>query len=121
MIRFWLSRLLPILAIVGMVIGPIAVPAGAGGIAAAAMTMAPDAVMSADMPCCPSQQQQQMPDCGKATCPFLTVCSAKCFPNGSAVNSVLPQLILGVRQIDLRDEDQLSSLVPSPPTRPPRI
>jgi hypothetical protein len=130
MIRLWLHRLLPILAILGMVLAPIAAPSGAGAMAAETVTMVSYAsisdpsrsaiTISADMPCCP-HEKPMMPNCGKATCPLMTLCSAKDFPNGCAAASVLPLPVMASRPIGLRAEAQLASLAPSPPTRPPRI
>jgi hypothetical protein len=130
MIRLWLHRLLPILAILGMVLAPIAAPSGAGAMAAETVTMESHAsisdpllseiAISADMPCCP-HEKPMMPDCGKATCPLMALCSAKDFPNGCAAGSVLPLPVMAARLIGLRAETQPAGLAPSPPTRPPLI
>ena len=79
----WLAitRLLAILAILGLVLAPFTAPAVAGGTAApvatadGAMDMASMDADMADMPCCPPEKPV-MPDCQKA-CPLATQCLAK--------------------------------------------
>ncbi|GLK73438.1 hypothetical protein KHC23_20925 [Ancylobacter dichloromethanicus] len=131
MIRSQLFRLLSILAIVGMVAVPVVAPAGAGMVAAVSMAepsdMAmsdmdmSDAAMSDDMPCCPSQQQQQTPDCGKATCPSMALCFAKCFSSGPPAAVVRSLPIHAGKLFGLKADTRLASLAPPPLMRPPRI
>src|SRR4051812_43519316 len=111
-VKLWLAlcRLLPILAIVGLVMAPLAAPA-----AAAAMTGTSTAAMTDDMPCCP---KPPMPDCAKA-CPLMAVCLAKCFQNVSIVGAVTAPLIVAERIVP-PDEAQWDSLPQAPPPRPPR-
>src|SRR5215207_1640008 len=78
--KLWsaLRNLLPVLAILGLVLGPLTLPAAAmtsaGAPAAAVDTAGMD--MGEDMPCCPTKQA---PPCDKS-CPLMTLCVAKCFP-----------------------------------------
>jgi hypothetical protein len=120
MIRSLLLRLLPIFAIVGMITVPIAAPVGIGAMAVETVTTSSEAGMSG-MPCCPNHQQQKMLDCGKATCPLMALCMAKCFPEGPVATFVPPLPVIEAMLIGLRAEPQLASLAPSPPIRPPRI
>ncbi len=122
MVLSWLRRLLPILAVVGMVTAPVAAVACAGAMAAANATMSPapsDKTMSDHMPCCPNQQQT--PGSGKATCPLMGLCAAQYLANGSVTTSVLPLPVIAAKLFGPRAETLLASLAPSPPTRPPRI
>jgi len=108
-----LRCLLPILAIVGFVITPMAAPAAVGVVAPAQMT-----AMADDMPCCP-HEKAPMPDCSKA-CPLMALCMAKCFQNLPLVGtpiSVSP--VLG--DVLIPADDALGpSLAQRPPPRPPR-
>ena len=80
----WLRRALPILAIVGLIVGPFVTTMSAPTMAAAS-TMAD---MPDGMPCCPPEKPT-VPDCQKA-CPLTMTCVAKCFsimplPSGAAL------------------------------------
>lgn len=74
----WLRVLLPILAIVGLILGPLA--AKANGSAMATMSTA---AMMGKMPSCPPVPPL-VPDCQKA-CPPMVGCMAKSMPNTSVV------------------------------------
>jgi hypothetical protein len=83
--KLWLAitRLLSILAIVGIVLAPFTAPAVADGMAAPMamtdtgtdMTSVADDMAMAEMPCCPPEKPA-VPDCQKA-CPLATLCLAK--------------------------------------------
>jgi hypothetical protein len=106
------------LAIAGLLLTPVAVPAmstdadmhkGMGE--HAAMTM------SADMPCCPDQAP--MPDCGK-DCPFMAACAAQSLydmPRESVL--VLPLALASL--VVPGDDASLGGLTQRPPPRPPKI
>lgn len=129
--RFWLFRLLSTLAIVGMVAAPMAAPSGAGMMAAASMAEPAEMAMSAmdlsdtamsdDMPCCPSQPQQRVSDCGKATCPSMALCLAKCFSSGPLPAVVRSLPMRAGKLFGLKADTQLASLAPPPLMRPPRV
>ncbi|MEE7462744.1 hypothetical protein MFUR16E_16475 [Methylobacterium fujisawaense] len=87
----WLAlrRLLPLLAVLGFALTPVAVPAATAGMHASAapsahvhhrampgMDMGHDAGDMAmdDMPCCPHEKAAK-PDCGKG-CPLMALCLA---------------------------------------------
>jgi hypothetical protein len=79
--RLWafIPRLLSILAVLGLLTVPMAMPSAAEEMVA--QPMAPTMDMSAmpdNMPCCPDQKQS-LPDCQKS-CPLATICMAKCVP-----------------------------------------
>jgi hypothetical protein len=120
MILSWLRRLLPILAIVGMIVSPVAAPVGASAMAAGTVTMSSEMAMSADMPCCADQQPMQMPDCGKMACPNVALCMVKCFGSGAVSVAPLSAPSYLMRLIGLPADAQLASLTPPPLIRPPR-
>jgi hypothetical protein len=115
-ISTWLRRLLPILAIVGLIAGPFTAPVN--GAAMAAASDMSTAEMPDDMPCCP-HEKPIVPDCQK-TCPLMATCMAKCF-------SVMPTLsnltfIFGDQSDALRPGSDVlgDALAIEPPARPPR-
>lgn len=111
----WFRRVLPILAIVGLILGPITAPVNGAAMAAAA----PMSEMMDGMPCSPSEPPS-VQDC-QMTCALMAVCMAKCFPNAltlSVLNSLLP---IG-RDVLAPGRDMFhGSLAAKPPARPPRI
>ena len=113
--KFWctLRLLLPVLAVVGTVMAPLAAPAVAGTMSAAA-TMA----MAEDMPCCP-HEKPVMPDCAKA-CPLMALCLAKCFQNLPPVTALVLVPLVAAERMVPSDEAQWDSLPQAPPPRPPR-
>jgi hypothetical protein len=119
----WLAitRLLSILAVLGLVLAPFTVPAVAGGMAAP-MTMADAgamdmASMGDDMPCCPPEKPV-MPDCQKA-CPLATLCIAK-IVQGIAPASAVPSRFSIARALLPGNDANLKTLDPIPPPRPPQ-
>jgi hypothetical protein len=116
--RFTIRHLLANLAILGLVLGPMAAPAIA---MPSSMDMAASATadmnMSDVMPCCPDDNAAK-PDCQKV-CPFMAVCAGLVF-SGVANDAVLsvPNILLAV--IAPRDADKLSGLGQAPPPRPPK-
>lgn len=113
-VAIWLHRLLPILAVVGLVLGPITAPVNSAAMAAAA----PMSEMMDDMPCCPPEQPF-VPDCPMA-CPLMAVCLAKCFPTAptlSALNLMQPNIKDAPAPGSAAFHDSLAA---EPPARPPR-
>ena len=121
----WLAitRLLSVLAILGLVLAPFTAPAVAGGMAApvatadGAMDMASMGGDMADMPCCPPEKPV-MPDCQKA-CPLATLCLAK------IVQGILPGDAVSARfgialALIPGDDAAPDTLAPLPPPRPPQ-
>ncbi|MBM6595398.1 hypothetical protein [Microvirga pudoricolor] len=123
----WLAitRLLSILAILGLVLAPFTAPAVAGGMAApmamtdTGMDMAPpgDGIAMAEMPCCPPEQPA-VPDCQKA-CPLATLCLAK-IAQGIAPVSAVPSRFSIARALLAGNDANLETLDPIPPPRPPQ-
>lgn len=109
----WLRKLLPILAIVGLVAGPLATPVS-GPVMAAASAM-PE--MVGDMACCPDETPA-IPDCQKS-CPLMATCMAKCV----SVTPVLSNLafVFRVSGAMRPGSDAMGdALAIAPPARPPR-
>lgn len=89
MVIGWLRRLLPILAVAGLVVGPFAAPLNGAALAAADMTghMSHDTAhepahdtahdIAHDMACCPDSMPAE-PDCQTA-CPLMAACASMCF------------------------------------------
>jgi hypothetical protein len=126
-VKIWLAiqRLLPILAVLGLVLAPLATPVMAAELAgpmlSADVAMADMAVehagMSSDMPCCPPEKPV-MPDCQKA-CPLAALCLAKCF-GGLLASADEPLRLASLAPMISRDEIPPPSLGQAPPPPPPR-
>jgi hypothetical protein len=121
----WLAitRLLSILAIVGIVLAPFTAPAVAGGMvvpmatADTGMDMASMGDAMADMPCCPPEKPA-MPDCQKA-CPLATLCLAKVVQGIVPVYAVPARFSLAQSPTPGNDATP-DTLAPLPPPRPPQ-
>jgi hypothetical protein len=128
-VQLWLAirRLLPILAVLGLVLAPLTTPVVAMGLAAPMLSAsadtamvgmaAEDAGMSSDMPCCPPEKPVA-PDCQKA-CPLAALCLAKCV-GGLLANAGEPLRIASMAPMISRDEIAPASLGQAPPPPPPR-
>jgi len=112
----FISRLLSILAIAGLLIAPMAAPSSAAAMdvamAGSTTAMSETASMPADMPCCPNEKPA-LPGCAKS-CPFAILCLAKCFPAVPAVSVVMPARIF-VADVTTSWDDNLRDLLPDPP------
>ncbi|WP_141679401.1 hypothetical protein [Ensifer adhaerens] len=114
-----LRRFLCVLALLGIVVGPVSVST-----AASAMALSSDMQMDAmtgmdDMSCCPEQQPVQKNDCGN-TCPLALVCSSIILAHGSKANSW--RIDLSARELShpILQETRLPSALVEPPARPPK-
>jgi hypothetical protein len=128
-VKFWLAirRLLPILAVLGLVLAPATTPAVAAGLAGPMLSASAHAAMagmaveetgmSSDMPCCPPEKPV-MPDCHKA-CPLVALCMAKCL-GGLLASAGEPLRLASSAQMISRNEIAPASLVQAPPPPPPR-
>jgi hypothetical protein len=108
-----IRRLISILAIVGLAVGPLARPA-----AASHQPMVDHAAMAMpeDMPCCP--KKAPMPDCGK-DCLFMAMCATQFFCN--AVSGAALIIPLGLASVLSPGNDtDLAGLSQGPPPRPPK-
>ncbi|QBR71642.1 hypothetical protein CU048_10540 [Beijerinckiaceae bacterium] len=114
--KIWslLHRLLPILAIVGLAIGPLAATfTAAGTLTAASMT-----VMGDDPPCC-SHEKSTLPDCQK-TCPLMATCMTSCALSAPIVSVSAFTLGTSADRMIPRDDWGRDGLGEVPPIRPPR-
>jgi hypothetical protein len=120
-LRLAISRLLVALAIVGLMLAPLARPAMAEAMKAdlhvgMGANASDNMGMPADMPCCPDQAP--VPDCGK-DCPLMAMCLASMVLNlPASVGLALPVTAAGL-VLPGNDQD-LSSLGHGPPPRPPK-
>lgn len=115
-----LRRFLCVLALLGVVLGPVSV-----GTAASAMALSSDMQMDAmtgmdDMSCCPERQPAQKNDCGK-TCPLALVCSSIILAHGSKANSWRIDLSARVLSHPILQDNRLPSALVEPPARPPKV
>jgi hypothetical protein len=112
---FTIRHLFAALALLGLVLGPMAAPTMGMSMDMAASAMT-DVDMSDAMPCCPDSPAKS--DCAKV-CPFMAVCAGLIFPGlaGGATFTV-PTALLTV--IAPRDDAKRSGLGEAPPPRPPK-
>ncbi len=117
--RFTIRYLLAALAMLGLVLGPMAAPTMAMPMStdmASSATTDMNMNMSDAMPCCPDSPAKS--DCQKV-CPFMAVCAGLIFSGtvGGATLTV-PTALLAV--IAPRDDAKLNGLGQAPPPRPPK-
>lgn len=120
------QRLLYVLAMLGVIIGPVSVSVAESAMASSSRVMAEMQMpsetaethaMGSDMGCCPAEQPKPI-DCSK-NCPLALICSsmllvpAPDMASLSASYSVPPSFVIG------HDANLASALV-DPPARPPR-
>lgn len=107
-----LSRLLTMLALVGLVMGA-AVPAMAGPVGGSAAAMA----MPDGMPPCDDTDSE----CGDMmkSCPFQTVCFAKC-PQATLAAESIPFPVVANAVDAVRNYPGRRSIAIAPPARPPK-
>jgi hypothetical protein len=119
-----IRRLLAILAIVGLAVGPVArpamaLPAATQAPAASDQPMAVDAAMAMpeDMPCCPTNAP--VPDCGK-DCLFMAMCATQFLSNAvQAAGLVIPLVLANI--LFPGNDTGVAGLSQGPPPRPPKI
>jgi hypothetical protein len=114
-----IRRLLPALAIVGLVLAPVVQPVMAADMQVpasnhAAMSGQMDMAMPSDMPCCPDDQKSE---CAKI-CPFMAACMVQ-------FQSTVPSYALSAPLVQasvlmLHNDRPLHSLSQGPPPRPPK-
>ena len=103
------------LAWLGLVLAPLAPPAGLALPTAVAAVQAETADMPAGMPCCPDEPAG--PDCRK-DCPFMAVCT------GTVLSTIAKGTTLAIPMarsaiVAPHDEAERSGLSRPPPARPP--
>lgn len=138
-VTFWLAmrRLLPLLAVIGLALTPVAAPAAAAGMRASAAAQARtvrgttaaadhadiagsgmDGADMDDMPCCPPGKTAK-PDCAKAGCPLLALCLA-------GIASLLPTALSVPAPVAMRTirawpaAEGFASVHATPSPEPPR-
>jgi hypothetical protein len=107
-----LHRVLPLLAVVGLLLGPLIAPAQS-----APMTMAGMGTTKSEMPCCPHDFPLK-PDCQK-DCPLLAMCVSKCAPFQSFAGRDDISVIV-LRSLRPANDQLAPGTVAKPPPRPPR-
>lgn len=112
--KFYLARLLAVLALIGLVFAPVA-----PFVASSAMAMPMTAEMPDGMPCCPDDQPA-IPDCAK-DCPFAVVCTTVFVSAPTPEHHPLALRILMRDRFAARGDVVLASVIGDPPPRPPRF
>jgi hypothetical protein len=113
-----LPRLLSILAVVGLLIVPMAAPSVAMA-AAPAGAMEHMASMPEGMPCCP-HEKPAVPDCPKS-CPCAALCMAGgCLPYAPVSGASIPARFAVADMKSPGDDVEPERLAEPPPPRPPR-
>jgi hypothetical protein len=122
----WLviTRLLPILAVVALVLAPFAAPAVAAGMIApmaadARMDLASgvDGMMTAEVPCCMPTEPSK-PEGSKA-CPLAAFCHAKIVEGVLTASAVL-RWFNPAQTLVPGNDAALETLAQAPPARPPQ-
>jgi hypothetical protein len=117
-----ISRLLCLVAVLGLVVAPLARPAAAqpGAMPSTSMDVAAtdsEMAMPEGMPCCP--EKAPVPDCAKS-CPLMALClsvTVSTLPSGT----ILPMQIRQSQSIPFLQGVELLGLGCGPPTRPPKV
>lgn len=117
--RLWsaISRLLTVLAVVGLVAGALTAPAKAGGMTdGVAVTV----LSTNGMPCCDPPQTAPDHCRDMKACPFAALCAAPCMPQGVA-RAVFSEPRVWVKALaPLRNDRQSDSFASSPLGHPPK-
>jgi hypothetical protein len=100
----------------GLLVAPLSVPAMAA-LQAATVADGMEA-MAADMPCCPSQQDQRDKDCG--SCLFVALCTLTITLPGPADADLLIERTSSRSAFGLPDDLLIDGLGEHPPDHPPR-
>jgi hypothetical protein len=118
-VKFWplLPRLLSILAVVSLLIAPMAAPSVAMA-AASVPAMEDMASMTDGMPCC-SHEKPALPDCPNS-CPLAALCMAGCLPYAPVSGASVPARFAVADVKSPSDDVGPERLTEPPPPRPPR-
>ena len=112
-------RLLSVLAVVGLLTAPLAMPLSAAVMDDVSMAvMSEMAPFSDDMPCCP-HQNPVLPDCSKF-CPLAGSCLGMSFPGVPAAFFTIPARFAVADVRTLGDDSWRDFLLDPPAPRPPR-
>jgi hypothetical protein len=116
LLRRLIARLLAVAVIAGLALAPLATPAAAKALVVAGMTADDMSSISADMPCCPGEQNSK--DC--QDCPLIAMCVLKTVQAGPSLAAAMP-IRHAVRTIhSVRDDVPADGLIRQPPDHPPR-
>ncbi|MFC1457894.1 MULTISPECIES: hypothetical protein [Microvirga] len=122
----WLAitRLLPLLAVLALVLAPFAAPAAARGMiapvaadAGMARASAAYAMVMAEVQCC-APARSSKPEAPKA-CPLAALCHAKVLQDGSTARAVV-RWFSPAQALVPRDDATPETLAQAPPARPPQ-
>jgi hypothetical protein len=118
LLRRLITPLLAISIIAGLAFAPLAVPAAAKALAAADRVdhVAGMSSMSADMPCCPDEQNSK--DC--QDCPLIAICMLKTIQAGPSLAAAMPVRHAIRTTHSVRDDVFADGLDRPPPDHPPR-
>jgi hypothetical protein len=110
----FISHLLAVLVIAGLVAAPLVTPAAAKRLVAAEMSDM--AAMSGDMPCCPDgQKNNSCQDCPLVAMCMLTIAQAEPSPTNGV------QVLFQTRRLSFALDDLIADgLIGDPPDHPPR-
>jgi hypothetical protein len=111
LLRRLIARLLAIAVIAGLSLAPLATPAAAQALAVSDM-----AGMSADMPCCPDEQNSK--DC--RDCPLIAMCVVKTVQAGPSLVAAMPVRHPIRTAHSVRNDTLADGLDRPPPDHPPR-
>lgn len=117
-----LRRFLCLLALIGVVFGPVRIVTAASAMAVSGMQMA--AMLGMDgsqaMPCCPDQGPTQKHDCAKA-CSLALKCSSTTPAKDERAGGW--HIDLSYRELPhfILQENRLPSALVEPPARPPKV
>ena len=116
-VRRLFRLLLAVLMTAGLTLAPLAAPAAARQSASRMVQMA-DADMTADMPCCPGEQDQKAGDC--ASCPFVALCMFN-LVLAAPDSAGLVDRKFSRNAFALPDDLLIDGLGEHPPDHPPRM
>jgi hypothetical protein len=108
-----MTRVLAMLAILGLIVGSFVAPTQAKTVDATNMTM--NAAMPGDMPCC---HDKRALDCAKG-CPLAIMCFAVSLPAGAVSSLAASRIVIFESTLPL-DDAVMNGVSESPPKRPPR-
>lgn len=119
--RRFISHLLAVLVIAGLVAAPLVTPVAAQRLSAGAITdmSAMDMStmdMSADMPCCPDKQKTN--DC--SDCPLVAMCMLKTAQAEPSLAGGIPVRLHSRALLFVSDDPVADGLDRPPPEHPPR-
>jgi hypothetical protein len=107
---FAMTRFLPVLTILGLIVGSFVTPAQARIVESTTMAMADD------LPCCPGETGG---NCAK-DCSLAIMCFVTSLPSATLPTLAAPR-IADDEAVFPRDDILLTGVSHSPPRRPPRI